>query len=113
MQNAVSDVEKIAALEISEFMQKEFGLTRGHAEARLHNNVLTVRLDHSLTSLGELILRSAPEDGAEAIEDFYDTAHDRLEALAARIAGAAVARSSMELDMRTSSLLVTFFFAAA
>lgn len=117
MRYAVSDIERITALEISCFLQKEYGLPPGHAEARMQHNVLTIRLDHSLTSLGELILRATPDDGAAAIEEFYDTAHEQchhlLEALVAHIAGAAVPRSSVELDMRTGSLLLKFYFAAA
>lgn len=104
MQNAVSDIEKKAAREISHFAHREFGLAEGHAVARLLDHTLTVRLNHSLTPLGKLLLETASEDGSEALESFYETAyarcHHRLETLIARITGVEVPRSSIEVDTR-------------
>ena len=105
-------VELEAASKMSHLMQSEWGLRPADAWAEIGGGCLTITLTDALTPIGQIVSRT--ENGNALLQGVYEILYaayrDRSEALIARIAGRSVPRSRVEVDSRTGSVALLFFF---
>ena len=107
-------MERSAAAEVSRFMQSEFGLQAAASCASWTGESLTVTLTEALSPVGQITANSI--GGGDLLATAYDALYDlhpgQIHALISQVMGLSVRQSSIALDVRMGSFLLTFFFAA-